>query len=167
MKVRDVFLACAALVACGTAQAAMYKWVDENGKVQYTDRPPAQTPTKGATQMSSGGVVTKRIEDKPVQAEQAPSAAELERRRAETEQRRRDTALLQSYTNETEIEAARKRELQRPTSFLEQAKATLAELKSPEEKKKLEQRMEAARREITEINARFDGYKARFRELKS
>ena len=37
-SVRFVVLAC--VLAAASAQAQVYKWVDENGKVQYGDRPP-------------------------------------------------------------------------------------------------------------------------------
>ncbi len=46
--------ALAALLCASTASAQMYKWVDEKGVVQYSDRPPA-TQTKVELKSYSGG----------------------------------------------------------------------------------------------------------------
>ncbi len=37
---------CIVIVASPTVMAGVYRWVDENGKVHFTDRPPADQKTK-------------------------------------------------------------------------------------------------------------------------
>src|SRR5690606_38239605 len=101
-------------LALGGAQAAMYKWVDEKGQVQYSDKPPIGGDT-GAVQMSNHGVILKRIEPSLSAEEKKAREAEQARRKEEdlrsAEQHRRDKALLQSFTNVEEIDMKRDREV--------------------------------------------------------
>jgi len=97
------------------AYAAMYKWVDENGKVQYGDTIPPQYRKQGSEELSKRGVVTKTF-DSPLTPEQQKAKAEEDARlkaqkQKEAEQSRRDTALLATYSNEQEIDLKRDREL--------------------------------------------------------
>jgi hypothetical protein len=102
-----------ALVTAG-ASAALYKWVDEKGRIQYSDKPPAGE--KGGVEMSRGGVIKKTIEGSATPEQKKAQADELARRKAEEqkalEQRRQDLALMQSYTTEKEIDLKRDREVQ-------------------------------------------------------
>jgi len=45
-------LAVAVLLAAGTAQAAMYRWVDGNGRVHYSDTLPPSYQKSGAAEMN-------------------------------------------------------------------------------------------------------------------
>ena len=40
----------------------LYKWVDENGKIQYSDAPPAMPQKKGVAEMSRQGIITRQAE---------------------------------------------------------------------------------------------------------
>lgn len=42
----QLFIALAILLAAGVVAAQVYKWVDKDGKVQFTDTPPPPTATK-------------------------------------------------------------------------------------------------------------------------
>lgn len=98
-----------------SAPAALYKWVDEKGRVQYSDKPPAET-SKGGVELSNRGVVKKKLDSALTPEEKKAQEEEAARRRAEQQeamaQRRADNALLQSFTSVQEIDMKRDRELQ-------------------------------------------------------
>ena len=106
--------ACIGLVTSG-AGAALYKWVDEKGRVQYSDKPPTERE-KGAVEMTNRGVVVKKLEPGPSGEDRKAKEDELARRKTEdaksAEQRRSDNALLQSFTSVQEIDMKRDREVQ-------------------------------------------------------
>jgi len=101
--------------AAGTAAAAggMYKWVDDQGVVHYTDRIPAESVSKGATVLDKQGRSVKTIDPAPMAEQRKAIEAEAERQRdlakANAEQARRDRALTQSFSSEAEIDVARAR----------------------------------------------------------
>ena len=100
-------------VAITGAEAALYRWVDENGRVQYSDTPPQKD--KSAVQLSNRGLVLKKIDGSLSPEQQKAKEAEDARKRVEdakaVEQRRQDSALLQSFTTVQEIDMKRDREL--------------------------------------------------------
>ncbi len=112
----DFFVAAVGvLVTVAGASAALYRWVDEKGEVQYSDKPP-DAKGKSGVAMSKRGIVLKKL-DAPLAPEQQKAKEEDEvRRKAEEQQalaqRRADNALLQSFSNVQEIELKRDRELQ-------------------------------------------------------
>jgi chromosome segregation ATPase len=103
-------------LVCGAGTAAgagMYKWVDDQGVVHYTDRIPAESVSKGATVLDKQGRSVKTIEPAPTAEQRKAIEAEAERQRgvakANADQARRDLALTQSFTSEAEIDVARAR----------------------------------------------------------
>jgi HD superfamily phosphohydrolase len=111
-------LACAVamLAPAGLARAAMYKWVDENGVVHYTDKMPPEAVDKASIELNKQGIPVKKT-DKALTPEQRRALEqEAERKkqlaRQEEEVARRDRALLSSYSSEAEIDLARNRSLQ-------------------------------------------------------
>jgi chromosome segregation ATPase len=102
--------ACAAGAAAG---AGMYKWVDDQGVVHYTDRIPAESVSTGATVLEKQGRSVMTIDPAPTMEQRKAIEAEAERQRevakANAEQARRDRALTQSFTSEAEIDVARAR----------------------------------------------------------
>ena len=100
-------------LAIGGADAALFKWVDEKGRVQYSDKPP---PDKGAVEMTNRGVVVKRAEPGLTAEQKKAKEDDLARKKQEelkaAEQRRQDNALLQSFTSVQEIDMKRDREVQ-------------------------------------------------------
>jgi hypothetical protein len=103
-------LACAAGTAAG---AGMYKWVDDQGVVHYTDRIPPESVSKGATVLDKQGRSVKTIDPAPTVEQRRAIEVEAERARdlakADAERARRDRALTQSFTSEAEIDVARAR----------------------------------------------------------
>jgi hypothetical protein len=104
-------------VALGTAcaHAALYRWVDDKGVVQYSDKPP-DNKAKGGVEMSKRGVVLKKLDAAPsVEQQKAKQEDDARRKAAEQEalaQRRADNALLLSFSSAQEIDLKRDRELQ-------------------------------------------------------
>lgn len=105
------------LSAFAPAQAATYRWVDQNGKVQYGDVMPPTQSGQGHSELDKQGRVIKEIqrtrltpEERQRQAEMAARQAEEQRRQLEL--RRRDISLLATYASENEIELARNRAIE-------------------------------------------------------
>lgn len=96
---------------------ATYRWVDQNGKVQYSDVMPPNQAGKEHAELDKHGRVVKEVQRSRLSPEerlrQADSAQQQEaERRKLVEQRRRDMALLSTYANVKEIELARDRAIE-------------------------------------------------------
>lgn len=55
MKTLIVSLLCSTVLFGATAQAEMYRWVDKDGKVHYTDQPPPPNTAKKVEEKNFGG----------------------------------------------------------------------------------------------------------------
>jgi len=110
--------ACSALVvalslAAGAAQATMYRWVDGNGRVQYSDTPPMTYQQSGGTELSKQGNVIKRTQSTAERKAEAERQAEQKRIQQERQkQAQLDHALMSTYTTEAEIDLSRDRALE-------------------------------------------------------
>ena len=68
----QLFIALAILLATATVAAQVYKWVDKDGKVQYTDTPPPANATKSEARKidtappvaAKAGAPTKSLQDR-------------------------------------------------------------------------------------------------------
>lgn len=106
------------MLACAQVGAAdrLYKWVDANGKVQYSDKPPMQPAEKGMTEINSRGMVVKQIEGALTPEQKAAREAAAEQKKLDdqklAEAKRRDRALADSFNNVREIDAIRDRNLE-------------------------------------------------------
>jgi chromosome segregation ATPase len=192
-----------ALLAAGIAfslpaSAKMYKWVDENGTTHYSETVPPRHADKDRSELNKAGRVVKRKEALTPEERLAKEQELAEKRAAEEtarEQRRRDKALTSTYSNEKEIELARKRNLQQVearinsiNSQVKMAEGNLAGLEKESEGykaagkpippslledmkgsqkrlAKLQQDMAKAQEEKDALNARYDADKARYKEL--
>lgn len=108
-----IVLGCLLLAAAAPAQAKLYKWVDAQGRVYYTDTPPPQSSGHAVTEMGKAGQAMKRtesLEERRVREAQERRAAE--QKKIAEEQARKDRALLGTYTRESEIDLARDRALE-------------------------------------------------------
>lgn len=89
-------------------QAALYKWVDTNGKVQYSDKLPIEKQSKGVSKMSSQGTITKKAES---DEERQVRLSQEELRKKELEdkntQARYDRLLLENNVSVKDIEMKR------------------------------------------------------------
>jgi len=95
---------------------ALYKWVDENGAVRYSDQlPPKQNP-KGHQKLNPQGLVVTTKEAAKSPEEIAIEAEALQQQREEVRlkalQKRQDRVLLLTFSSEQEIEHARENRLE-------------------------------------------------------
>lgn len=130
-------LAAVVMLSAGTAQAAMYRWVDGNGRVHYSDTPPTTYQKSGGAEMSKQGVVIKRTQSEAER--RAAAERQAEQAQIQEEQNRQaqvDRALMATYTTEAEIDLARDRALEHHKLVIKGAEirgtavtATLADLK--------------------------------------
>ncbi len=109
------------------ARATLYKWVDDQGVVHYTDKLPPEAMNKGNVELNKQGITVKK-NDPPLSPEQRRAKeAEDERARQAAKERdealRKDRALLQSYTTESEIDLAKTRALSTIDSQMQSAQA--------------------------------------------
>ena len=106
-------LAGALLLCAGAAHADMYRWVDGNGRVHYSDTQPSTYQKSGGTELSKQGNVVKRTQSEAERRAEAERQAEQKRvQLALQKQAQFDRALTQTYTSEAEIDLARDRALE-------------------------------------------------------
>ena len=101
----------AILFLSGVVHADLYRWVDENGKVHYTDTPPPSNARKSKRiQAPAGGGTSADVEDR---AQEAPSyvekEAEFRKRQAEKAEQQavRDREKQEAEARKSNCEAAR------------------------------------------------------------
>jgi hypothetical protein len=115
--VRPLAMLAVLLVAFAMPATAgkLYKWVDENGEVRYSDRLPPQQSSRKHQQLNSQGVVLS-TQEQAKSAEELAAEAEAKRRKEAEEaeaarlkaiQDQKDRVLLLTYTSVDEIEHAR------------------------------------------------------------
>ncbi|KJV30256.1 hypothetical protein VI06_08455 [Aquitalea magnusonii] len=102
------------LLSCGAAMAdgGLYKWVDDAGKVHYSDAPPLQHQKQGVAELNRQGVVRKQAESE--QARQQREASEAVRKQEQQRQldsARYDKSLLESYRSVDELRQDREKQL--------------------------------------------------------
>lgn len=128
------------------ASAAIYKWVDKNGKLQYSDKPPPTQTKQGVTELNKQGMTVKQTEGILTPEQKAVRDAELAKAREEKqkldEAHRRDRALLDTFSNTSEIDRIRDQNL-------EQINATIQSEQS---------RLEAVDHRIEEYQKQVDRY---------
>ena len=91
----------------------MYRWVDGNGRVHYSDTPPTTFQQSGGAEMSKQGNIIKRTQSEAERKAEAQRQAEQKRIEAEQQKQAQfDRALTQTYTTEAEIDLARDRALE-------------------------------------------------------
>jgi len=184
------------LVLCAafsvSAEAKLYKWVDDQGETHYGEVIPPEYANKDKVQFDDKGRV---IKERQAEDETATSGNKTAEQRAALEQRRKDKALLNTYSNEKEIDLARDRNLQQVEARINsiqllqksaqesldsyrkeangitagkqippslQADITAAENKLA----RLKQDLDAANAKAASVKASFEADKVRYRELK-
>ena len=106
-------LAVALLLSAGVAYAQMYRWVDGNGRVHYSDTAPTTYRKSGGAELSKQGNIIRRTQSEAERRAEAERQAEQKRIQAEQgKQAQLDRALTQTYTSEAEIDLARDRALE-------------------------------------------------------
>ena len=97
------------------SRAETYKWIDKDGRVQYTDRLPAEAAPRGNVELNKQGM-PKKTTDPALTPEQRrvleeKQEQEQQQQRAALRQQYQENALLSSYTSENDIDVARRRNL--------------------------------------------------------
>lgn len=185
------------IVMAANAHAALYKWTDANGHVHYSDKLPADAVNDASYQLNRQGMTIRKVEQarpvaKPKDASEAQREKDAERERMLAQ--RRDRALIESYSNESEIDLAKKRALATIDGQMQSAQAFIAQMgkrRDELESKKttfaprpvpgsIEREIETIDAEVVRQNefiaskqkesatvaARYDSDKQRFRELR-
>lgn len=87
--------------------AKTYRWVDENGKVHYSDRLPPEAAKQAREELNSEGVTVNRVDrqktDEEVAAARAAAKAQAEAARKIEEERQANLALVNSYASESDL----------------------------------------------------------------
>jgi hypothetical protein len=177
--------------------AKLYKWVDEHGQVHYSEVIPPQYRDRANVEIDRRGRVLRRneaFEEKKRQIDEDASRKQVEEKR-NTEQGRRDKALLDTYTNEAEIDLARDRTIAFPQQVAESYEPRIRTVKQRGQALRAEKEglvkagkpvpvalvsemaavekelgallaeQQARQAEIEQIRERFSAQKARYREL--
>src|SRR5664279_3878123 len=118
---------------CINAEAKLYKWVDKNGTTHYGETIPPEYADRDPKQLSNGRVTDR---DETFNSQQLNAAKkDTPEEKAAKEARRRDDELLNSFTNEKEIDLARDRSLMQIearinsyTTMIKSAQATVDDL---------------------------------------
>ena len=121
--------------------ASMYKWIDEDGNVRYSDRMPASQSKQGHQQLNSQGVVVSTREaaktgeeleaqkelDRLQPAEQKKLEAEkAEHARQQAIKDQQDRVLLLTFASEEEIEHARDNRIEVINSIISLIESSIA-----------------------------------------
>jgi hypothetical protein len=179
---------------CFNAEAKLYKWVDEKGTTHYGETIPPEYANRDTKQLDKGRVTDrKETFDTDKLNSKKPETVED---KAVIEARRHDEALLNSYSNEKEIDLARDRNLMqieaRINSYntvIKSAKESLDDLHRESDSRtksgkkvpqsltddiasseariaKLQKDRETNQKEMDSVKARYEADKLHYRELK-
>lgn len=149
-----------------SAQAKLYKWVDENGVTHYGSTIPPRYAGQKSEELQNGMVV----QPKPnLDQGKKKTTAPKELTPAQIEQKRRDNALLGTYDSPDEIDRAMNRELQQADARMEsiniQLQTAQEDLKGLNQQKSdlvkahrpvgklLQDRIDQVNRRLTQLNA--------------
>ena len=174
-----------------TADAAFYKWLDDQGETHYGEVVPPEYAGKDKVELDAKGRV---IKEKPAEVSKNNPIEQTAEQKVLAEQRRKDKSLRNIYSNEKEIDLARDRnlqqieahiqsihELQRSAqqsldSYHKEANGLAAgtpipaslqvDISAAEKKlEKLKQDLDAANAKAASVRASFEADKVRYREL--
>jgi len=112
MKLASLFVL-AIGVTCVNPAFAAFKCVDEKGRTHFEDTMPEACVNSVTYELSRSGTVIRKIEPASVVGEERAArekAAEVGK--TSVDQKRRDAVLLDSYTSERDLDAARDRNLE-------------------------------------------------------
>lgn len=94
----QLFIALAILLATATVAAQVYKWVDKDGKVQYTDTPPPASATKTEAKKldttpaaaTAVGAPAKSLADRAKEFDKRKTEVAEKQKKAEVDQKNAD-----------------------------------------------------------------------------
>lgn len=178
------------------AEAKLYKWVDDKGVTHYGETIPPEYANRDTKQLDKGRL-TDRDEKLSTGTKGTTVKKEIIEDKATIDARRRDQALLSTYSNEQEIDLSRDRNLLQVearvnsySTMLQSAQNSLAELRKEsdgitKQGRKIpvsliqdiadaealvvrrQKELDASKKDVDAVRARFEADKLRYRELKS
>jgi len=183
------------------ASGGIVCWKDKAGKViGCGDKVPPEYQDNASEELNKRGITVRQTEPALTPEQIKARKAEADRKKvddaAKAERQRHDKALLETFSNEKEIDLKRNREIQLLESNIETfqsnlknandrqaiASSRIAEYgknkqkvpqgvqddydKSVSDKAKIQQQIDDKRKQIAEVNQRYDDMKKRFIELK-
>lgn len=176
-KSKLLAIGCAISVAYGiNAEAKLYKWVDDKGTTHYGEVIPPEYANKDRDSLNKAGLIQKRPEKIDPEAIRVKEEAEQKRKienQALVEQQRRDNALLNTYSNENEIDLARERSLVLINARIDSNKMLLKSSQSTldDHNKEIEIRSKAGKKipasltkDVVQTEARVAKYQAELRK---
>lgn len=99
-----------ALLAAPADAQRLYRWVDADGKVHYTDTLPPEAVDKARDELNRSGMTVNRVDRAMTPEERAALEAEAAEREREAlleaEREKMDAVLLGSYQSEADLERA-------------------------------------------------------------
>ena len=179
-----------------SAEAKLFKWVDDNGVTHYGETIPPEYSNKQTMQLDKGRIEKREDKHDPSKVKDKEALKDPAAEKARMDSERHDYSLLNSYTSEDEIDLARNRNLQqieaRASSYstlFQSAQDHLASLQQESEKltkqgrkipksldediveantriAKLQKDIDTNAKERETVTARYAADKARYHELK-
>lgn len=120
-----------ALSCAAAAQTKLFRWVDDQGVVHYSDRLPAEATGKASAQMNRQGTVVKRhpaaLTPEQLAVREAEQQKLLEEGKRKREEARKNEALLKTYASVDDIDGARERALANNREAVQSAQHNLTQ----------------------------------------
>lgn len=190
-----LLLAIAAITEVSAQSPKIYRCVDAKGKTYVTQTPPPECLGKTTQELSRQGTVIKEnkvLTAAQLEAQEAERKQKAEQENQMREERRKNAALLNTYSSVKDIDEARTRALKQAEDAIKQTAKRIEDAqkrRSDYEKEKefykkgappkLQQDiqnaeleiknqtelLDAKKKEISTINARYDSDKVRYTEL--
>ncbi len=130
ISIPTALLSIAVMLSASPVAAQLYRYVDQNGKVHYTERPPAEQAGRAVDKLSNQGVLVKRQGPAPT-AEQRAAEAEAKKKKAEEDaiqrvESRKNQTIVSAYASEQDLESARMGALNPVLEVIAQTEGSLA-----------------------------------------
>ena len=132
---KKILLMCVVLLITGVATAKkMYKWVDENGRVHYSDKVPPDQVKQAREEFNKEGVVIDQVARAKTKEELAADAEAAKMAEEKAEQERLEqvrlskerSQILKSYVSEDQIVRIKEERLEALSRNIEMANENLA-----------------------------------------
>jgi hypothetical protein len=118
------------ILATLPAQARLYKWVDEQGNVHYTDRVPPENAERERAELDKRGMTIDKTDaaktPEEIAREKELEALRAEQKRVEAEQRALDEVLLRTFRSEDDIVMARDGKVASVDTLIDVTRGTIA-----------------------------------------
>ena len=202
MRNQAMVLACLTMLTAAPAAAQqqgpqhMYKCVDAKGKTYYTQMPPPECLGRETQELNKSGSVVRSTPKEPTAEQRAAREAEqkkkLENEEKAKEERRKNSALLNTYSSEKDIDYARAGALKEAEAAIKETEKRIVDAQKRQKQldaekefytkkpmpaklkedisnieieiKNQKELLEAKKREIGTINAKYDEDRRRYVE---